>query len=350
MMRRGIGALTFATLVGLAVVGTRSSSNVDELLRGRMGFSVDDVRALRAGSAVIHSLDTPEREQIEHVSAVLLNVSADEFVDRFRDIERFERGPGTPQIGRFSGQPRYEDLASLTLPASDIEALRTCRPGNCAMKLSAEAMQRFRTEVDWESPRAPEQANRLARQMILELVLAYRASGNQALGSYDDGDDSMVVAEHLEALLAYPGPLPNPVPELLDYLHSYPSARPAGTEDFIYWTLVNFGLKDTVRVNHVTIYPVPERDADLAYVITTKQLYASHYFHTTLELRFLIDVPYRDTPSRTTLISITRSRNDGMTGFKGLFLRPVISRRSREGVLHYLTHVKEQVERPVVAW
>jgi hypothetical protein len=48
----------------------------------------------------------------------------------------------------------------------------------------------------------------------------------------------------------------------------------------------------------------------------------------------------------TTLISMTRSRNDGMTGFKGLFLRPIISRRSREGVRRYLVHLKEQVERP----
>jgi len=158
-----------------AGVWAGSVSEVDALLSEPMGFSADDVAAFRAGSAVIHTLDTPEHERIEHVSAVLLRVSAEEFVDRFRDIERFERGPGTPQIGRFSAQPRYADLASLTLPAADIEALRTCEPGDCDLKLSAEAMQRFRDEVDWSSPDAAEQAQRLMRQMILDLVLAYRA-------------------------------------------------------------------------------------------------------------------------------------------------------------------------------
>jgi hypothetical protein len=33
-----------------------------------------------------------------------------------------------------------------------------------------------------------------------------------------------------------------------------------------------------------------------------------------------------------------------MTGFKGLFLRPIISRRSRDAVRGYLEHVKRQIE------
>jgi hypothetical protein len=83
------------------------------------------------------------------------------------------------------------------------------------------------------------------------------------------------------------------------------------------------------------------------YVIATKQIYASHYFHTTLELRFLFDDDRRDGGAGAALVSITRSRNDGMTGVKGLFLGPVISRRSRTGVANYLRHMKQQLESPV---
>jgi hypothetical protein len=46
------------------------------------------------------------------------------------------------------------------------------------------------------------------------------------------------------------------------------------------------------------------------------------------------------------LLSITRARTDGMTGLKGLLLRPIVSRRSRDAVRGYLEHVKRQVERP----
>ena len=117
----------------------------------------------------------------------------------------------------------------------------------------------------------------------------------------------------------------------------------------MYWTVVDFGLKQTIRVNHVTIYPLPVgREADVSYAIATKQLYASHYFHTTLELRFLVNDERVSGHRRIVLVSITRSRNDGMTGFKGLFLRPVIARRSREAVGRYLEHARRQFEPPAL--
>ena len=99
--------------------------------------------------------------------------------------------------------------------------------------------------------------------------------------------------------------------------------------------------------NHVTIYPLAAlQPSDVSYAIAIKQLYASHYFHTTLELRFLVDHSRHSDRRGSSLISITRSRNDGMTGFKGLFLRPIIRRRSRNAVRGYLEHVRRQVERP----
>jgi len=234
------------------------------------------------------------------------------------------------------------------LPAAGSADPQGCRPGDCGVKLSAAAIERFRTDVDWTSPNAAGQANAVAREMLLDLVRAYQADGNAALGHYDDGGEPLLVAEQFRALLASGDPLPAPVPALIAYLDDYPRGRPAGAEDFCYWAVVDFGLKPTIRVNHVTIYPLASAPSGVAYAIAIKQLYASHYFHTTLELRFLID---DDRAGRLGfwLVSITRSRNDGMTGFKGLFLRPIISRRSGEAVRGYLEHVKRQVERPALS-
>ena len=90
-------------------------------------------------------------------------------------------------------------------------------------------------------------------------------------------------------------------------------------DEFFYWTVVDFGMKPTIRVNHVVIHPLAERSSTgIAYAIATKQLYASHYFHTTLELRFLADRIDRTGRAASTLISVTRSRSDGMTGFRGV--------------------------------
>ena len=342
--------LAFACAVASTAVAALSAeppSTVERLLTERMGFSADDVRELEHGSAVVRSLSTRVRQEVAHVAAVYLDVPPDEFVARFRDIEEFERGPGIPRIGRFGVPPRIDDLRLLTLDPEDVAELSRCRPGDCEVKLSAEAMTRFRTQVDWTSEDAGRQADDVARTMVLDLLRAYQAHGNAALGSYVDGKRPLAVAEHFRSLLASRDPLPAPVPALLAYLDEYPRGLPAGADEFFYWTVVDFGMKPTIRVNHVTICPLADRPSTgVAYAIATKQLYASHYFHTTLELRFLLDRTDAAGRDGAVLISITRSRNDGMTGFRGLFLRPIIRRRSRAAVRGYLEHVKRQVERP----
>src|SRR4030095_16833395 len=179
----GLGA---ALLVAVASPAAQSVSFVNNLLR-QQRFSAADLRALDAGEAVVKSLDTLVRRELAHFGVVHISAPPHPFGDRFRDIERFERGPGIPQIGRFGIPPRPEDLASLALPAKDVTALPTCRPGDCDVKLSTSAMTRFRNQVNWSSPNAALQAHDVARALILELVHAYQANGNAALGQYDDG-------------------------------------------------------------------------------------------------------------------------------------------------------------------
>ena len=335
------------TPIAIAALSTDARGAAERLLMERMGFSPADARVLERGSAVVRSLDTPVRQEVANIAAVYLDAPPDEFIWRFRDIEEFERGPGIPQIGRFGVPPRIEDLDALTLTPEDVEELRRCRPGDCEVKLSADAMARFRDEVDWSSEDSAPQADAVARTMLLDLLRAYRAHGNAALGSYVDGRRPLPVAEHFRSLLASRDPLPAPVPALRAYLEGYPHGLPDGAEEFFYWTVVDFGLKPTIRLNHVVICALADRPSTgVAYAIATKQLYASHYFHTTLELRFLLDRTDADGREGSALISITRSRNDGMTGFRGLFLRPIIRSRSRDAVRGYLEHVKRQVERP----
>lgn len=340
-------ALVPAILIAAATIIAGNAGTIgDGFSSWKTGLSTSDRRALEAGAAVIQRLDTPIREELAYVGMVYVDAPTDRFIGQFRNIVQFEQGPGVPQIGRFSDPPRLEDLESLTLPTADVAALAQCRPARCDVKLSAAAMRRFQHEVDWSGPHAARQANVLIREILLDLVRGYQADGNAALGHYDDGEESLSVAAQFRAILVTRDLLPVPVPALFAYLADYPSGRPAGADDFFYWTVVDFGLKRTVRVNHVTIHPLaPGTAAGVTHVIAIKQLYASHYFHTTLELRFLAADDRHAGAHRMSLVSITRSRSDGMTGVKGLFLRPVIRRRSLEGVRGYLEHVKQQVER-----
>jgi hypothetical protein len=328
-------------MFGIAAPAAQSGAFIDDLLR-REGFSAADVRAVSAGQAVVHSLETPVRQELAHFGVVHINAPADRFIERFRDIERFESGPGVPQIRRFGHPPRLEDLASLKLPPKDITALRHCRPAACDVNLSNDAIARLRREVNWSAATAAADAERLAKGLMLGTLLSYQTQGNAGLGRYEHDDDPIVVADEFRALLTTGHTLPIPVPALIAYLNDYPKGRPTGAEDLFYWSVVDFGLKPTVRVNHVVIYPPPGKPSGVSHVIAIKQLYATHYFHTTLEFRFLVEDPRRP---GFYLVSITRSRNDGTTGFAGSLLRPIINRRSRNAVRGYLEHLKAQVER-----
>lgn len=330
-------------MFGTAAPAAQSGAFIDDLLR-RERFSAADVRAVNAGAAVVHSLETPVRQELAHFGVVHINAPADRFIERFRDIERFESGPGVPQIRRFASPPRLEDLAPLKLPPKDITALRHCRQAACDVNLSNDAIARFRREVNWSAPTAAADAERLAKGLMLGTLLSYQSQGNAGLGRYEHDDDPIVVADEFRALLTTGHTLPIPVPALIAYLNDYPKNRPTGAEDLFYWSVVDFGLKPTVRVNHVVIYPPPGKPSGVSHVIAIKQLYATHYFHTTLELRFLVEDPRR---AGFYLVSITRSRSDGTTGFAGSLLRPIINRRSRSAVRGYLEHLKGQVERGV---
>ena len=334
----------------MAVVAqdARPRPALEQLLLETLGFSDGDVERLESGSAVIRSLDTRARQELAHVGVVFLDVRPEEYIEQFRDIERFERGPSVLAMGRFGGPPRIEDLQSLTLSAEDFSELPACRPGRCEMKLSPDAMAHFRNEVDWSSPDAWRQADEVTRRMLLDLVRAYQAEGNAALGTYFDHDRPLPVADQFRALLASRDALPAQVPILFAYLEHYPRDRPEGAEDFFYWTMVDFGLKPTIRVSHVIIYPLAARPSTgVAYVIAIKQLYASHYFHSTLELRFLLErTDAAGRPGAAALVSIARSRSDGITGLRGSLLRPVVRRRSRDSLRGYLEHVRRQLECP----
>ena len=332
-----------ALLLSAPSSAASTDSFVSRLLRQER-FSAADFRARDAGQAVVKSLETDVRRELAYFGVVYIDVPTRRFVERFVDIERFERGPGIPQIGRFGTVPIIEDLASLTLPAKDVAALARCRSGDCDLKLSAAAMARFRDQVDWSSPNAAQRANEVVRDMILDLVRAYQENGNAALGSYDDGETALPVAGEFRAMINSDHPLPLPVPELMAYLDEYPRNRPAGVSDFFYWSVVDFGLKPTVRVNHVMIYSPDDRPSGLSHVIAIKQLYASHYFHTALEMRFLVEAEGRRDERGFNLLSLTRSRIDGTTGMSGSLLRPIINRRSRTAVAGYLEHLKRQVE------
>ena len=136
--------------------------------------------------------------------------------------------------------------------------------------------------------------------------------------------------------------LPIYVPAFHQYLLNYPNAKLEGATDVFYWQNVSFGLKPVIRINHLTFYRAP-MDVE-AYVVASKQLYANHYFHTALELRFLTRDRRRPTTEGFYFLNLNRSRSDGLTGFTGALLGRTIRSKTRDGMEAALAALKKTLE------
>jgi hypothetical protein len=139
------------------------------------------------------------------------------------------------------------------------------------------------------------------------------------------------MVERMPAMASY-------MPELRRYLLEYPKATLPGSTSFLYWQDVEFGLKPTIRISHLTIREAPEET-----VVASKMLYASHYFWTGIELRVLIPDPSRGTGFW--FATVSRSRSDGLSGFVGSIIRGRVRGEARDGTLAALTATKTLLER-----
>ena len=107
----------------------------------------------------------------------------------------------------------------------------------------------------------------------------------------------------------------------------------------MYWQETEFGLKPTLRINHLTVREGPS-DA----VVVSKMLYASHYFWTGLDLRALVSDPARG--SGFWFVTVGRSRSDGLSGSTSAFLRRRVRTEVQEAAMAGLRMTKQKMEAP----
>jgi len=309
-----------------------------------MGFSRGEIEAVRAGRPVAKNLRSTGPEDVNIFGALRLTGPPEAFVRKIRAIDTYEKSLNIIQVGKFHEPPLLSDLDGLTLEASDLAALQSCRPGNCAMQLNTIHMDRFRTQINWKAPDATDRANKMFRQLLFETLETYRHKGPWLLSTYDDGETALSPAREFQILLV-PGDTPVDLPELTKFLGQYPNATLGEAETFFYWNKGAFGLKPTTRISQVAIYPVakPGATSGVHTVIATKQVYSNHYFSATLELRTIVNDPERPGTGYYMLYT-TRSRVTNLTGFLGPIIRSIVKSKARSGMERLLQTTKKSVE------
>ena len=309
----------------------------------QLGLTPQQRAAIDSGKPVAKVLSWGRPSEVYVFGAVYIDGSPAAYVKMARNIGRFAGTPGYLGIGELPANASAGDLTALTLDADDIKALKSCREGDCEVQLPTESIQTFHDSVNWSQSDAASQANGLARGMVLELIRAYRRGGNVALGVYRDKQNPSRVVDQFETMVGRSSALPDVLPELRQYLLQYPDADLPGADSFFYWEKVNFGLKPTIRVNHAVTYHTQSPSGDIS-VVAIKQLYASHYFHTALDVSVCVGDSEKPGRRGFYLLTLKSSEQDGLTGVKGSVVRKVAVDKTRSSLETALASIKASIE------
>jgi hypothetical protein len=307
-----------------------------------VGLKEDQITEIRNGNPVAKVLESRIPDEVFVFGSVYVQSTPEKYLKLASDIDELRKLPSYLAIRKFSDPPQLSDFAGFTFEPDDIKQLKNCEPGKCNVQLPADAMDTFKKSVNWSTPDAATQANQLGQKMAFEALQRYTQGGNSALGTYMDKHHPAVVADTFASLLSRSKALPVYLPELRRYLLEYPQAPSENIQSELYWEKVNFGLKPTLRVVQAIIYRGP-RSTDPAYAIAEKQLYASHYFETALDLT--VCVRDQENPDRGFyLITLKGSQQAGLTGLKGGIVRKVAVDKTRSSLERALAAIKQKLE------
>src|SRR5580693_5648069 len=335
-------ALVFSPVIGSGIP-TDKPAAPDNFFHEFVGLNDDQIREIREGKAIAKILDSPTADQVFVFGSVYVNSTPELYLKFASDLEALRKLPSYIALRKFSDPPQLSDLTGFTMDEKDFDQLKNCKPSHCEVQLPTEAMEEFQRSVNWSAPDANDQANRLAQQMALQALLNYGQGGNAALGTYRDKNHPAVVADTFASLLSRSKALPVYLPELREYLLNYPKADAKNIQSEFYWEKVNFGLKPTLRMVQAIVYQgdSPERPA---YAVAVKQLYASHYFESALDLTVCVRDDEQPAHLGFYLVTMKGSQQAGLTGLKGGIVRKVAVDKTRSSLEKALASIKQELE------
>jgi hypothetical protein len=326
-------------LMALLALRLLLASPIDPFAFFQPSLTIDagDRRHLEAGQPIARVLPASDR-QLALAGAVRVDADGDRLAAWIRRVEDLKRSPYVAAIGRFSNPPCLDDLRALTLDDDEIGKIRECRPGNCALKLSAaemEVLQRAAATAgdDWKPS-----VQQAFRELVLRRVTEYLARGAAALEPAADRAGTASSEDRFGLLLDQSAFLTGHLPGLAEFLRRYPDAPAAGIESFVYWSKERLVSKAIISATHVTIVrgQAPEWPETL---VASRQIFATHYLDASLAVTALVRAD-----EASYLVYINRSDVDLLGGrFSGI-IRWVLQRRVKDEAAAVLLGLRKRLE------
>ena len=338
MMLTRIFLATLLISIGASTAFAQASlTEFQQTLKQKAAFDEVDLAAMQLNQPVVRLASVSDKREVAVSGVVNVRACAEEFLRSYRDSMTRKSNKAILEIGSFGKEPAFTDLEGLTIEPRDLEDLKDCVVEDCQIKLSAAMIERFRTQIDWQSSDQQLAVTNLFKQMLVEYVRDYRTRGDAALIEYNDKRDQVSLATEQRALARASG-----------YINGILADSQSGlklVEDAIVWSKIKFGLKPVLAINHIRIYR-RDREAGPQVLIESKQIYANHYFNASHALTAFVSVP--GATQSAFLVYENRSIADGLEGPFSKVKRNVVEKKAVEGLRAILEQSKSSLEGQVL--
>lgn len=299
-------------------------------------LSRDDWQRIARREVVVKALPA-QSSQLGVFAATELRQSPDVFVAWIREMPQLQRSKAVAAIGRFSEPPTLQDLDGLTLDKRDIQSIRECGPGQCALKLSSAEVNTLRTVAHQGSDQAILQ---VFRQLLLDRLLAYRAGGAAALPVAATRPVSP--REVFAALHASSPYIRRSDARLALWLSAPQQPANSDVESFYYWAKEYYASgKPVVVLTQVGVTRSPPGGPAPEVSVVGRQLFATRYMNGMLSHITLSREPGSGSYYMT---YSNRAQLDALSGFWGGIVRAIINSRLRGDAASVLGTLRDRIE------
>jgi hypothetical protein len=223
-----------------------------------------------------------------------------------------------------------------------VAQLKSCKAGDCDLRIGGAGLESIRSAVDWNAPDVQARVNARIREAVVAYAGAYMKSGDEALVTYNDRLQPVSLRREWQGILAASPYFQQYAAPLRDHLAEYPRGRAAGAKDVLYWVNEKYtGMKPVVSIVHGVIYQDPAKPDRT--VIAQKQLYASHYYDGSLAIASATSALDGSVPV-TYLLYANRSRGDALKGGFGGLKRKVAGDQAKSAAEQTLSTIKTVLE------
>lgn len=300
-----------------------------------------DLAAVERGEVVVWPVAGADRDEVALVGLMRVAVPRGFYFARTSNVTAFLTRPGRESFGVMGTPPVLADVATMRLDASDAAGLRKCRVSHCSIKLPERQMGVMASALASRPHDDQSTADSLMREWLLGVVTDYHARGDAALPVYDDTRPAEQSAPGFRQLLGENASMFRDAPAFASYLAESPAHAIAGATSTIYWAIDRrSGLKPILSVSQLSTFRGAGPGAPM--FIATKQLYASHYFDSRLDVESLVAGA---APEPSTYVALVRRVRFDKLPSRALFdVRGRVVRQLRDALREELADTRQSVQ------